>query len=336
MEQRRGRLVRQGNTNKKVHLYRYVTQDTFDAYLFQTLETKQRFISQIMTSRSPARVCEDLDQSVLDYAEIKALCAGNPLIREKMELDTEISKLQVIKSAFLSEHYKLEDMILKTIPEKISRYSSAISLMNNDLKIAEKNPFTDNSNENFPSMTIDGKVFADRANAGKALKCAAVSAINADPENLTKIGEYRGFNLIVSFDHLSRKALLYIKGHSSYKIELGSSETGNITKIDNSINNISSLIDENTDSIEQLNFQLNTAKTELEKPFPMEQKLMQMITRQTELTALLNIDNNENSQEEQSISELNEKPSIRRAIDDIQKKQHPILQHSSKPQSISL
>lgn len=336
MEQRRGRLVRQGNTNKKVHLYRYVTQDTFDAYLFQTLETKQRFISQIMTSRSPARVCEDVDQSVLDYAEIKALCAGNPLIREKMELDTEISKLQVIKSAFLSEHYKLEDMILKTIPEKISRYSSAISLMNNDLKIAEKNPFTDNSNENFPSMTIDGKVFADRANAGKALKCAAVSAINADPENLTKIGEYRGFNLIVSFDHLSRKALLYIKGHSSHKIELGSSETGNITKIDNSINNISSLIDENTDSIEQLNFQLNTAKTELEKPFPMEQKLMQMITRQTELTALLNIDNNENSQEEQSISELNEKPSIRRAIDDIQKKQHPILQHSSKPQSISL
>ena len=336
MEQRRGRLVRQGNTNKKVHLYRYVTQDTFDAYLFQTLETKQRFISQIMTSRSPARVCEDVDQSVLDYAEIKALCAGNPLIREKMELDTEISKLQVIKSAFLTEHYKLEDNILKTIPEKISHYSSAISLMKNDLKTAEKNPFTDNSNENFPYMTINNKVFTDRTQAGKALKSAAVNAINADPENSTKIGEYRGFNLIVSFDHLSRKALLYIKGHTSYKIELGSSETGNITKIDNSINNISSLIDEYTDSIEQLNFQLTTAKTELEKPFPMEQKLMQMITRQTELTALLNIDNNKNAQEEQTNSEPDEKPSIRSAIDDIQKNQNPVLQHSSKHQAISL
>ena len=216
-----------------------------------------------MTSRSPARVCEDVDQSVLDYAEIKALCAGNPLIREKMELDTEISKLQVIKSAFLSEHYKLEDMVLKTIPEKISRYSSAISLMKNDLKTAEKNALTDNSNENFPSMTINGKVFTDRNQAGKALKYAAVSAINADDENSTKIGEYRGFNLIVTFDHLSQKALLYIKGHSSYKIELGSSDTGNITRIDNSIDNISSLIDEYTDSIEQLNFQLTTAKTEL-------------------------------------------------------------------------
>ncbi len=289
-----------------------------------------------MTSRSPARVCEDVDQSVLDYAEIKALCAGNPLIREKMELDTEISKLQVIKSAFLTEHYKLEDNILKTIPEKISHYSSAISLMKNDLKTAEKNPFTDNSNENFPYMTINNKVFTDRTQAGKALKSAAVNAINADPENSTKIGEYRGFNLIVSFDHLSRKALLYIKGHTSYKIELGSSETSNITKIDNSINNISSLIDEYTDSIEQLNFQLTTAKTELEKPFPMEQKLMQMITRQTELTALLNIDNNKNAQEEQTNSEPDEKPSIRSAIDDIQKNQNPVLQHSSKHQAISL
>ncbi|MDE5916721.1 MAG: N-domain protein, SNF2 family, partial [Oscillospiraceae bacterium] len=313
-----------------------VTQDTFDAYLFQTLETKQRFISQIMTSRSPARVCEDVDQSVLDYAEIKALCAGNPLIREKMELDTEISKLQVIKSAFWSEHYKLEDMVLKTIPEQISRYSSAISLMKNDLKTAVKNPFTDNSNENFPSMTINGKVFTDRTQAGKALKYAAVSAINADNESLTKIGEYRGFNLTVTFDHLSQKSLLYIKGHSSYKIELGSSDTGNITKIDNSINNINSLIDENTDSIEQLHFQLTTAKTELKKPFPMEQKLMQMITRQAELTALLNIDNHENAQEEQSISESNEKPSIRKAIADIQKNQNPNLQHSSKSQAFSL
>ena len=296
MEQRLGRMKRQGNMNDKVHEYIYVTKDTFDAYRFQTLETKQGFISQIMTIKNPVRVCEDVSQSEMEFAEVKALCAGNPLIREKMEIDIEVHKLQTLKSAYLNQRYKLEDNVLKHIPESIAKAKENLNAVLADSKITVQNPLKRDGEGNviFPGMTINDHVYADKKEAGTALIEAAAKALTGNPNARTEIGQYRGFRLDVFFDSLSNDIKMDIKGNGSYRITLSSSDTGNLTRIDNAINHIPEKIDEYKSEIEALNTQLENSKAELAKPFLKEQELKTKLTRQSELDRQLNLDNKEN------------------------------------------
>ena len=296
MEQRLGRMKRQGNMNDKVHEYIYVTKDTFDAYRFQTLETKQGFISQIMTSKNPVRVCEDVSQSEMEFAEVKALCAGNPLIREKMEIDIEVHKLQTLKSAYLNQRYKLEDNVLKHIPESIAKAKENLNAVLADSKITEQNPLKRDGEGNiiFSGMTINGQTYADKKEAGTALIEAAAKALIGSPNARTEIGQYRGFSMEIFFDALSNDIKMDIKGNGSYRITLSSSDTGNLTRIDNAINHIPEKIDEYKSEIEALNTQLENSKAELAKPFLKEQELKIKLTRQSELDRQLNLDNKEN------------------------------------------
>lgn len=299
MEQRRGRMVRQGNENKKVQLFRYVTKDTFDAYLFQTLENKQRFISQIMTSKTPARNCDDIDESTLSYAEVKALCIANPHIKEKMELDIEISKLQMIKSEFMNIHYRLEDAVHVKLPQELANEISELKNMEADRKALADYPIEHDSegHEVFSPMTVNGRTFTDRKEAGAALIKAAIQSAIGNKNNAVTIGEYKGFKLDVYTDSAG-KVNLYIKGKSSVSIIMSESEGGNITKINNALNNIEDRIVRCKDSIEALKRQIENSKTELTKPFPQEQELKDKLERQTELALLLNLDNTEKQQEQ--------------------------------------
>lgn len=296
MEQRLGRMKRQGNMNDKVHEYIYVTKDTFDAYRFQTLETKQGFISQIMTSKNPVRVCEDVSQSEMEFAEVKALCAGNPLIREKMKIDIEVHKLQTLKSAYLNQRYKLEDNVLKHIPESIAKAKENLNAVLADSKITEQNPLKRDGEGNviFSGMTINDHVYADKKEAGTALIEAAAKALTGNPNARTEIGQYRGFSMEIFFDALSNDIKMDIKGKGGYRITLSSSDTGNLTRIDNAINHIPEKIDEYKSEIEALNTQLENSKAELAKPFLKEQELKTKLTRQSELDRQLNLDNKEN------------------------------------------
>ena len=296
MEQRLGRMKRQGNMNDKVYEYIYVTKDTFDAYRFQTLETKQGFISQIMTSKNPVRVCEDVSQSEMEFAEVKALCAGNPLIREKMEIDIEVHKLQTLKSAYLNQRYKLEDNVLKHIPESIAKAKENLNAVLADSKITEQNPLKRDGEGNiiFSGMTINGQTYADKKEAGTALIEAAAKALTGSPNARTEIGQYRGFSMEIFFDALSNDIKMDIKGNGSYRITLSSSDTGNLTRIDNAINHIPEKIDEYKSEIEALNTQLENSKAELAKPFLKEQELKTKLARQSELDRQLNLDNKEN------------------------------------------
>ena len=299
MEQRRGRMVRQGNENKKVQLFRYVTKDTFDAYLFQTLENKQRFISQIMTSKTPARNCDDIDESTLSYAEVKALCIANPHIKEKMELDIEISKLQMIKSEFMNIHYRLEDAVHVKLPQELANEISELKNMEADRKALADYPIEHDSegHEAFSPMTVNGRTFTDRKEAGAALIKAAIQSAIGNKNNAVTIGEYKGFKLDVYTDSAG-KVNLYIKGKSSVSIIMSESEGGNITKINNALNNIEDRIVRCKDRIEALKRQIENSKTELTKPFPQEQELKDKLDRQTELALLLNLDNTEKQQEQ--------------------------------------
>lgn len=299
MEQRRGRMVRQGNENKKVQLFRYVTKDTFDAYLFQTLENKQRFISQIMTSKTPARNCDDIDESTLSYAEVKALCIANPHIKEKMELDIEISKLQMIKSEFMNIHYRLEDAVHVKLPQELANEISELKNMEADRKALADYPIEHDSegHEVFSPMTVNGRTFTDRKEAGAALIKAAIQSAIGNKNNAVTIGEYKGFKLDVYTDSAG-KVNLYIKGKSSVSIIMSESEGGNITKINNALNNIEDRIVRCKDRIEALKRQIENSKTELTKPFPQEQELKDKLDRQTELALLLNLDNTEKQQEQ--------------------------------------
>lgn len=299
MEQRRGRMVRQGNENKKVQLFRYVTKDTFDAYLFQTLENKQRFISQIMTSKTPARNCDDIDESTLSYAEVKALCIANPHIKEKMELDIEISKLQMIKSEFMNIHYRLEDAVHVKLPQELANEISELKNIEADRKALADYPIEHDSegHEAFSPMTVNGRTFTDRKEAGAALIKAAIQSAIGNKNNAVTIGEYKGFKLDVYTDSAG-KVNLYIKGKSSVSIIMSESEGGNITKINNALNNIEDRIVRCKDRIEALKRQIENSKTELTKPFPQEQELKDKLERQTELALLLNLDNTEKQQEQ--------------------------------------
>lgn len=300
MEQRRGRMVRQGNENKKVHLFRYVTKDTFDAYLFQTLENKQKFISQIMTSKTPARSCDDIDESTLSYAEVKALCIANPHIKEKMELDIEISKLHMIKSEFMNQHYRLENNVLKIIPEKLAEKTAELKNMEADKKALAEYPikYDNEGYEIFSPMTVNGRTYTERKEAGEALIKAAIQSTIGNQNKAVTIGEYKGFKLDVYADSFDGSINLFIKGNANYHINMSESPTGNITRINNVLDNMENSITICREEIEKLNQNLVSSKAELRKPFPQEQELKDKLERQTELALLLNLDNTEKQQEQ--------------------------------------
>ena len=283
--QRSGRIIRQGNKNPKVDIYRYVTEGTFDAYLYQLVENKQRFISQIMTSKTPVRFAEDIDETALSYAEIKALAAGNPDIIEKTELDTQVAKLKLLKQNYLSEKYALEDKVIKYYPNEIKRLENRIEYMKEDIEVFNNNNTPDNS---FEKMNIKGTDFTERKEAGEKIIEICKSMTNPEP---LEIGEYKGFKIILSFDTMDRKFYASMKNNLSYKTELGSDPSGNITRIDNVLNGIETRLSSIENNLEDTKKNYESAKKEIEKPFPQEEELKTKSKRLDELNIKLNLNN---------------------------------------------
>lgn len=283
--QRSGRIIRQGNKNSEVDIYRYVTEGTFDAYLYQLVENKQRFISQIMTSKTPVRFAEDIDETALSYAEIKALAAGNPDIIEKTELDTQVAKLKLLKQNYLSEKYELEDKVIKYYPNEIKRLENRIEDMKEDIEVFNNNNTPDNS---FDKMNIKGTDFTERKEAGEKIIEICKSMTNPEP---LEIGEYKGFKIILSFDTMDRKFYASMKNNLSYKTELGSDPSGNITRIDNVLNGIETRLSSIENNLEDTKKNYESAKKEIEKPFPQEEELKTKSKRLDELNIKLNLNN---------------------------------------------
>lgn len=283
--QRSGRIIRQGNKNPEVDIYRYVTEGTFDAYLYQLVENKQRFISQIMTSKTPVRFAEDIDETALSYAEIKALAAGNPDIIEKTELDTQVAKLKLLKQNYLSEKYALEDKVIKYYPNEIKRLENRIEDMKEDIEAFNNNNTPDNS---FEKMNIKGTDFTERKEAGEKIIEICKSMTNPEP---LEIGEYKGFKIILSFDTMGRKFYASMKNNLSYKTELGSDPSGNITRIDNVLNGIETRLSSIENNLEDTKKNYESAKKEIEKPFPQEEELKTKSKRLDELNIKLNLNN---------------------------------------------
>lgn len=283
--QRSGRIIRQGNKNPEVDIYRYVTEGTFDAYLYQLVENKQRFISQIMTSKTPVRFAEDIDETALSYAEIKALAAGNPDIIEKTELDTQVAKLKLLKQNYLSEKYELEDKVIKYYPNEIKRLENRIEDMKEDIEVFNNNNTPDNS---FEKMNIKGTDFTERKEAGEKIIEICKSMTNPEP---LEIGEYKGFKIILSFDTVDRKFYASMKNNLSYKTELGSDPSGNITRIDNVLNGIETRLSSVENNLEDTKKNYESAKKEIEKPFPQEEELKTKSKRLDELNIKLNLNN---------------------------------------------
>lgn len=283
--QRSGRIIRQGNKNPEVDIYRYVTEGTFDAYLYQLVENKQRFISQIMTSKTPVRFAEDIDETALSYAEIKALAAGNPDIIEKTELDTQVAKLKLLKQNYLSEKYALEDKVIKYYPNEIKRLENRIEDMKEDIEVFNNNNTPDNS---FGKMNIKGTDFTERKEAGEKIIEICKSMTNPEP---LEIGEYKGFKIILSFDTMDRKLYASMKNNLSYKTELGSDPSGNITRIDNVLNGIETRLSSIENNLEDTKKNYESAKKEIEKPFPQEEELKTKSKRLDELNIKLNLNN---------------------------------------------
>ena len=283
LTQRSGRIIRQGNLNPEVDIYRYVTEGTFDAYLYQLVENKQRFISQIMTSKTPVRYAEDIDETALSYAEIKALAAGNPLIIEKTELDTQVAKLKLLKQTHLSNIYAMEDKVVKFYPNEIKRLEIRIQNIEDDishLKLNTKNI------DDFQGMNIRGENIIEKKDAGQKIIDICKSMTNKDP---IEIGEYKGFKMILSFDTFDRTFHLGMKNNLSYDVELGSDPFGNITRIDNVLNNISNKLESTKNNLEDTRKQFENAKQEIERPFPQEEELKQKSKRLDELNIQLNL-----------------------------------------------
>ena len=283
--QRSGRIIRQGNKNPEVDIYRYVTEGTFDAYLYQLVENKQRFISQIMTSKTPVRFAEDIDETALSYAEIKALAAGNPDIIEKTELDTQVAKLKLLKQNYLSEKYALEDKVIKYYPNEIKRLENRIEDMKEDIEVFNNNNTLDNS---FEKMNIKGTDFTERKEAGEKIIEICKSMTNPEP---LEIGEYKGFKIILFFDTMDRKFYASMKNNLSYKTELGSDPSGNITRIDNVLNGIETRLSSIENNLEDTKKNYESAKKEIEKPFPQEEELKTKSKRLDELNIKLNLNN---------------------------------------------
>ena len=309
MTQRNGRIIRQGNQNKQVYVYNYVTESTFDAYLYQTLENKQKFISQIMTSKSPMRSCDDIDEQALSYAEIKALCAGDPRIREKMDLDVQVAKLKVLRGDFQNQKYRLEDKLLKTFPEEIQKQKTRIAALQQDSQIAAAHP---QDKENFCGMTIKGMVYDDKKAAGERLLLARQEMPNAD---MMLLGTYRGFELNIRFDSFKNEHQAVLRAELSYPVSLGDDARGNITRLDNAIDNFADRIADAENALQNLEQQKQAAEVEVAKPFAQEEELAEKSARLAELNALLNIDRDRSSsQDVPEESEETEAPATRPSV----------------------
>ena len=289
LEQRSGRIVRQGNENPQVDIYRYVTEQTFDAYLYQLVEGKQKFASQIMTSKSPVRSAEDIDETALSYAEIKMLATGNPYIKEKMDLDIQVQKLKMLKSNFLSEKYGLEDKVIKFYPQQIAYLKSRVEGLTKDVETAKSHPKP--IDEQPLGMTVSGVSYSEKAEAGQAIinACKSMNSPDAIP-----LGEYRGFQMELYFDTVQRNYVVKLKGETSRDVPLGDDSHGNIVRIDNGIERFEETLADTKNSLENTEKQFETAKQEIEKPFAKEEELKAKTARLDELNILLNMDKKEN------------------------------------------
>ena len=284
LEQRSGRIIRQGNRNKEVHIYRYVTESTFDAYLWQTVENKQKFISQIMTSKSPVRSCEDVDETALSYAEIKALCAGDKRIKEKMDLDVDVARLKLMKASHQSQQFRLEDNLLRHFPEQIRQNESFVEGFTADMQTLAGHP---HPVDGFAGMEVKGDLLTDKDNAGAAILEAFKDAKGMEP---VPIGSYRGFAMSLTVEDFGRDFVLTLKGKMNHRVTLGKDARGNLTRIDNALNAMPDRLQNVRNTLDALTAQMETAKAELGKPFPQEDELRTKSARLAELNAELNID----------------------------------------------
>ena len=303
LTQRKGRIERQGNQNKLVHVCRYVTEGTFDAYLWQTVENKQKFISQIMTSKSPVRSCEDVDATALSFAEIKALCAGDPRIKERMDLDIELSKLKIMKADHNSKQFRLEDSLLKYFPEKIEEHKGFVRGLDADMQTLAAHPLPA---EGFVGMEIRGDRLTDKENAGAALLDTCKEVKGKDP---VQIGSYRGFTMSVAFDSMWKTYTLTLKGQMTHRVELGSDARGNLVRIENALDKMPERLRSVQEQLENLYNQQAAAKAEVGKPFPQEQELAAKTARLIELDMELNLDGKGQPQPEQAIAK-SARPSV--------------------------
>ena len=312
MTQRNGRIIRQGNMNKEVKAFNYVTEGTFDSYLFQTLENKQRFISQIMTSKSPVRSCEDVDEQALSYAEIKALCAGNPLIKEKMDLDVQVAKLKVLKADHQSQKFRLQDKLLTKFPADIQETNAYIAGVKADAQLAAAHPQVQ---EGFCGMTIKGVTYDEKKTAGERLVLACSELPNAEEK---VIGSYRGFELSLRFDTFRSEYQAILKGQRRYPVALGTDPLGNIIRLDNSLNNFPERINSAENELATLHQQQAAAQIEVEKPFPQEEELAEKSARLAELNAQLDVDekSHEPEQDEEEQEDPPRRPSVLAALEE--------------------
>ena len=319
MTQRNGRIIRQGNMNKEVKVFNYVTEGTFDSYLFQTLENKQRFISQIMTSKSPVRSCEDVDEQALSYAEIKALCAGNPLIKEKMDLDVQVAKLKVLKADHQSQKFRLQDKLLTKFPADIQETNAYIAGVKADAQLADAHP---QGKEEFCGMTIKGVTYDEKKTAGERLVLACSELPNAEEK---VIGSYRGFELSLRFDTFRSEYQAILKGQRRYPVALGTDPLGNIIRLDNSLNNFPERINSAENELATLHQQQAAAQIEVEKPFPQEEELAEKSARLAELNAQLDVDekSHDPEQEEQPDEDAPRRPSVLAALEEKSDKPEP-------------
>ena len=319
MTQRNGRIIRQGNMNKEVKVFNYVTEGTFDAYLWQTLENKQRFISQIMTSKSPVRSCEDVDEQALSYAEIKALCAGNPLIKEKMDLDVQVAKLKVLKADHQSQKFRLQDKLLTKFPAEIQEQTAKIAALKSDAEIAAAHP---QDKENFCGMVIKGMTYDEKKTAGERLILACTELPNTEEQ---LVGSYRGFELSLRFDTFRNEHQALLKGKLKYPVSLGSDPHGNIVRLDNALSNFADRITAAENELDTLKQQQVAAQIEVEKPFPQEEELAQKSARLAELNAQLDVDE-KHHEPEQDVEEQEDAPrrSVLAALEEKAEKTEPV------------
>ena len=318
LEQRKGRIERQGNMNETVHVYRYVTENSFDSYLWQTLENKQKFISQIMTSKSPVRSCEDVDETTLSFAEIKALCAGDPRIREKMDLDVQVAKLRLLKSSFQSQKYTLEDNLARYFPREIAETKERIAALESDIQTRDAHPVPADS---FVGIELDGVRYTERIAAGEALLNLLLTVQDMEPVH---VGKFRGFDVEISLAEFGKYSLA-LKGATEHRIDLGSDALGNVLRIENTLTALDKKLDTNRSRLEDLERQTENARAELEKPLPQEAELAEKSARLIELNAELDMENNT---QPEPVAEENEeeRPSL------LAKLKEPIPLYEPKPQ----
>lgn len=289
MQQREGRIVRQGNENAKVDIFTYVTENTFDSYLFQMVERKQSFIGQIMTSKSPARSAEDIDETALNYAEIKALCAGNPLIKEKMDLDIEVQRLKLLKSSHLGQRYALEDKIAKEFPKQVALYQQLLSGYDADIQLVANN--TNPDPDVFGPMDVQRKLYTQKKAAGEAILAACHAMTSADP---VLLGKYRGFTMTLFFDVITKEYKVTLQAALTHTTALGTDVFGNIQRLDNLMDSFPLKKNACETQLSNLHTQIENAKQEVQKPFPHDDELKEKSARLEELNILLNMDKSEN------------------------------------------